>query len=277
MSTDGEMDPNAFILLPAVASGSHALPWIEKALDAHQMAGSPEYRSRGIPYSIGPAAGEISFHIYEGLDSAFSGQDRTIERIFEELRGMFEKWEKASDGFHYIPKREYWHTEGNFDFIGALSAERRAAWRIQFMTRAFASGVRKICVMDASEKEQTAVRTYVKTLPWPFPMQSADSLVRTQHDSISVFFHEDALSNTNRSVWIVWVAAGQQGTEVEIPVRGDSVHVLDITGAETTVLSKLGYVSIHLKGDQKNGAPIDYCRWTQELSDFNHGLIRWHG
>src|SRR4051794_16200619 len=172
-------DPRALILLPATAAGGRGdHPWIEAALDAHRLAGSPAYRRRGVPHSIGPAADGVSFHVYEGLNSAFSGTDRTVERVFGEMCDVFERWESAAAGFHYARKREYWHTEGNFDFIGALSAERRAAWRIQFFTRAFAAGIRKVCVMDASGREQAAVRGYVRVLPWPFPMQPADAEVK---------------------------------------------------------------------------------------------------
>jgi hypothetical protein len=94
------------------------------------MAGSPVFRAQGKPYSIGPVIDVVSLHNYEGLDSAFSGGSRTIGQVFDDVSGVFEKWEQRVPGFTYARKPEYWHTEGNYDFIGALSKERRAAWRI---------------------------------------------------------------------------------------------------------------------------------------------------
>jgi hypothetical protein len=249
-----EIDPQAFILLPAVASGKDALPWIEAALDAHGLRGSPAYRSQGLPYSIGPVADGISFHVYEGMDSAFAGQARTIEPIVAERRAVFEKWEKAASGFHYAPKKEYWHTEGNFDFIGALSSERRAAWRVQFFTRAFAAGVRKVCVMDASEAERIAVRTYVKALPWPFPMNRADALATVKQGQAVVFKHEDASPNGGR-VWIIWAIAGGDDAIVEIPVRKESVAVWGVDGSEKLVKCANGRLSLRLQGDPKMSPP----------------------
>ncbi|HXE54368.1 MAG TPA: hypothetical protein VN541_15200, partial [Tepidisphaeraceae bacterium] len=172
-----QFDPHAVIVLPATAGGTHALPWIEAALDAHGMPGSPIYRQRNVPYSIGPVADVVSFHCYEGLETAFTGSDRTIVDDFLDVRTAFEKWESRSDGFHFVRKQEYWHTEGNFDFLGILSAKRRAAWRMQFFTRAFAAGIRKVCVMDPSEPERIAVKAYIHALPWPFPMKLADDQV----------------------------------------------------------------------------------------------------
>ncbi|MGA2253231.1 MAG: hypothetical protein ABSG53_01100, partial [Thermoguttaceae bacterium] len=146
-------DPRAMILVPATAGG-RAIPWIEATLDAQQLKGSPDYRRAAIQNSIGPVADGVSFHLYEGLAVVFHDPDCTVERLLESIRGVFNRWESRAPGFHYAKKREYWHTEGNYDFVGWLSADRRAAWRIQFFTRAFAAGVRKVCVMDASERER---------------------------------------------------------------------------------------------------------------------------
>ena len=111
--------------------------------------------------------------------------------FWAELRDVFNQGETADASFAYPRKREYWHTEGNFDFIGWLSAERRAAWRIQFFTRAFAAGVRKVCVMDASERERAAVRAYIQTLPQPFPMRLADTEVNVLMVKSTAFVHLD--------------------------------------------------------------------------------------
>jgi hypothetical protein len=74
-----QVDPQAVIIGPAANIGSASLNWIESTLDAPSMRGSAEFRRRGQAYSIGPALDVVSFHVYEGLDSAFTGKDRTIE------------------------------------------------------------------------------------------------------------------------------------------------------------------------------------------------------
>lgn len=70
-----EADPLALLLLPGVASGEHKTKWLEQALNAHGLAGSPAYRSNAVSYSIGPVTDVVSFHVYEG-DSAFKGRPR---------------------------------------------------------------------------------------------------------------------------------------------------------------------------------------------------------
>jgi hypothetical protein len=91
-----QADPQAVILGPSVMGGGQASTWIESALDAQALRGSPVFRARARPYSIGPALDVVSFHIYEGLDSAFTGKDRTIEVAFSEIRAVFERWEAGS-------------------------------------------------------------------------------------------------------------------------------------------------------------------------------------
>ena len=121
------IDPQAVIIGPAANIDPGALAWIDSALDADSRRGSPVFRQRNEPYSIGPVLDAVSFHIYEGLDTAFAGKDRTIEVAFGEIREVFERWENRSAGFAYHRKQEYWQTEGNFDFLGVLSRERRVS------------------------------------------------------------------------------------------------------------------------------------------------------
>lgn len=185
-------------------------------------------------------------------------QAKTIEVVFDEVRAIFENWEKRSDGFHYARKQEFWHTEGNFDFIGALSEERRAAWRIQFFTRAFASGIRKVCVMDASKLEIAAVRTYVEALPWPFPMERADNEIKTLTGDAKVvaYRHKDESGPEGGQVWILWVAAGDPNATVEIPVSGKVVTVAQTDGTKTQHEAKDGRITAELVGDKKMAPPI---------------------
>ena len=248
-------DPRAVIALPACTGGGHAAGWIEPALDAHRLAGSPEYRRRGAAHSVGPVADVISFHIYEGLDSMFA--DRTVERVFGELRDVFDKWETGAAGFHYSRKREYWHTEGNFDFLGLLSAARRAAWRLQFFTRAFAAGVRKVCVMDArSAPEQAAVRAYVGALAWPFPMRPADGEVKVLRGSAAAFRHPDGDKPGAGHVWVLWAVADTGDAQVEVPVVREQVTLIQVDGTTTVRRVSARRLAVDLSGDRKMAPPI---------------------
>ncbi len=249
-------DPKARIVAPALAAGKGGLRWLEAALDPGAMAGSPAFRARGKPYSIGPAIDVVSLHSYEGLDSAFSGEPCTVSQVFDDVRAVFDKWERRTPGFTYPRKEEYWHTEGNFDFVGALSAQRRAAWRMQFFTRAFAAGLAKVCVMDASEREQAAVRAYVRALPWPFPMNDAVAEVRVLHGRAAVFRHPDGKQPEAGQVWIIWAIAGTGDAQVEVPVRRNRVRLVQVDGASAVASAPGHQLTLGLRGDRKMAAPV---------------------
>lgn len=249
-------DPQAVILAPAANIGKASLAWIQNTLDAPAMRGSPEFKRLGQAYSIGPITDVVSFHVYEGLDSALSSSPRTVEVVFGEVRDVFEAWENRAPGFTYPRKLDYWHTEGNFDFLGVLSRERRAAWRVQFLTRAFAAGVRKVMVMDASAPEQAAVRAYIRALPNPFPMERVNERYKVVRGTPVVFRHQDTASAGARSVWVLWAVAGTGAAEVELADIGAQAKTIQIDGKESLVVSTNGSVLIHLGGDQKMPPPL---------------------
>jgi hypothetical protein len=252
-------DPRALILLPATTGGGDATPWIVAALDAEGLHGSPAYRKQGKGYSIGPVADGISFHGYEGADSAFAGTPRTIERAFSEIGDAFVAWDRKHPEAHVRARREFWHTEGNFDFIGALSATRRAAWRWQFFTRGFAAGIRKVCVMDASKPERAAVKAYVEALPCPFPMKPADAEVKVAHGKVTAFRNLDGAGPAAGQVWVVWAVAGTGDAQVEIPLSvavGSHVTLVDVDGTKTERPAPGGHVVVDLKGDRKMAPPV---------------------
>ncbi|HWI58888.1 MAG TPA: hypothetical protein VNZ22_16800, partial [Bacillota bacterium] len=246
----------AIMVGPSVMGGGKAPAWIEGALDAQGLRGSPAFQKQAKPYSIGPVLDAVSFHVYEGLDSAFSGQDRTLEVAFGEIRRVFEQWEERAAGFAYPRKQEYWHTEGNFDFFGVLSAERRAAWRLQFFTRAFAAGVRKVVVMDASKPEQAAVRAYVRVLPDPFPMERAETQARILSGRPVLFWHRDSTNATAGRVWVVWATAGTGEATVEIPCLREAVSSVSVDGAHNSITPTNGRVQLQLRGDAKMAPPV---------------------
>lgn len=249
-------DPQAVIIVPGLAAGKNGLPWLAGTLDATALAGSPAFRAQGKRFSIGPVADVVSFHNYEGMDSAFSGEPRTIGQVFDDVRAVFEKWEQRAPGFTYARKQDYWHTEGNFDFLGILSSERRAAWRFQFFTRAFAAGIRKVVVMDASAAERKAVRAYAAVLPKPFPMLPASNEVVVVNGQVSGFRHPDGVEPGAGQVWVVWALAGTGPATVEVPVQRERVEVISVDGHSSPFTATAGRVRLDLKGDPKMPPPI---------------------
>ncbi len=244
------VDPEAVIVMPAIGGGGRGIDWLEQTLDAHAKNGSESFRQRQTAFSIGPATDVVSFHLYEGLDTFFAGQDRTIGQAFSDVRGVFEEWESRSAGFEYARKKEYWHTEGNFDFLGLLSQERRAAWRWQFFTRAFACGIRKVAVMDAKGLEQSAVREYVRLLPNPFPMLS-DERVQVVSGNVSAFRHP-----SNETVWVIWANAGTGTAVVDVPATRNFASVHTVDGKEATTNAADGFYRLELAGDEKMAPPV---------------------
>jgi hypothetical protein len=249
-------DSNAVIVAPGLAAGKDGLAWLASALNAAELAGSPLYRERGKAFFIGRAVDVVSLHNYEGLDSAFSDGPRTIAQVLDDVSGAFEKWENVSPEFAYARKQEFWHTEGNFDFIGALSSERRAAWRIQFFTRAFAAGIRKVCVMDASAKERIAVKAYVQALLWPFPMRDAASEIKVLRGNVAAFRHSDGSGSEVGQVWVLWAIANTGDAVVEVPVRRNRVEMATVDGQTEAVSATESRVRLDLKGDAKMAAPV---------------------
>lgn len=244
-------DPKAVIVAPGMASGKNGLPWLEAALDGKSMKGSPTYRKAGREYSIGPVVDVISFHNYEGLDSAFGGGSRTIGPVFDEVRGVVERWEQSQPVTSLTRKEEYWHTEGSYDFVGVLSASRRANWRFQFFTRVFACGIRKVCVMDASPLEQTAVQAYVSTLPNPFPMVAADKEVTVIQGQPVAFRHDDGARPVDGRVWSIWATANTGDAVVEFAVMQPRVTIISVDGSRIAVDANAGRIRFTLKGDSK--------------------------
>jgi hypothetical protein len=244
------VDSKAVIALAATAGGGNARPWLSAALDAGQLQGSPSFKTAGAHYSVSPVADIVSFHCYEGLEAVFSRGNRTIVDDITEVRDVFKKYEPNRT------REEFWHTEGNFDFLGVLSAKRRAAWRFQFMTRAFAAGLRKVCVMDPSKEERAAVKAYIAALPNPFPMAPADSEVKGISGRASAFRHLDGAAPDAGQVWIVWPVAGTGDGRVQIPVVHDHVKIVGVDGTETLQDAKQTdhKITLELKTDAKMAA-----------------------
>lgn len=236
-------DPQAVILCPGMAGGGNGLHWLEQALTP-----STDSTNR---FSIGPVTDVVSFHCYEGLETALLRQDRTIEQDFMDVRQTFEKWEHLAPGFDYNPKQDFWHTEGNFDFLGVLSKRRRAAWRFQFFTRAFAAGIRKVCVMDASPPERVAIRAYVEALPEPFPMLPANEQVRVLRGNAIAFLHLDSPEPDAGRVWVVWAAADSGTAVVEIPARRARLALIGVDGQRQMLEASGGKIRLYLEGDRK--------------------------
>ncbi len=251
-----DIDPQALILAPSMPGSSSGGLWVEQTLGLHGLVGSSTYIAQGESYSIGPWTDVISFHIYEGLDSFFSKEDRTIDRVALEARQPFLEWQAQQPDSDSRRSYPTWHTEGNFDFLGVTSQESRAAWRFQFFVRGFAAGVAKIMVMDASEKEQVAVRTFIKILPSPFPMLPASSEVEVIEGALQAFRHPDGDEADSGQVWVIWAENGTEGATVDLPVRHDKVQLHRPDGASSSVASVMGKVRLYLPGGEDISPPL---------------------
>lgn len=249
-------DPHAFILAPGMAAGPHGTNWLLATLTPDTTNRSPASAAARFRGSLGPIIDGVSFHNYEGLDSAFAGQPRTIAQVFDDVRSVVEAAEQSAPEFTYHRHQEYWHTEGNYDFIGALSAKRRAAWRFQFFTRAFACGIRKVCVMDASPPERTAVKTYVATLPHPFPMLPALDQIVILQGQAHVFRHPDGPEPQAGQVWIAWAEPGGAPAQIDLPVQRTRIALRTPDGATTPAMPTAGRLRLTLPGDAKMPAPV---------------------
>jgi hypothetical protein len=251
-----KIDPQALILTPAISGGGNGGSWVEDALDASCLAGSPTFRQHGLPFSIGKSTDVVSFHSYEGLDTAFSKDERTVERVFSEIRATFDRWERQVPEFSYPRKEDYWHTEGNYDFLGVMSAERRAAWRLQFFTRGFAAGIRKLAVMDACPREQIAVGNYIRVLPNPFPMLPAKKEVSVVQGQVAAFRHPDGPEPEAGQVWITWALANTGDAIIEIPTRRSHLEATSVEGQRRILEPINGRVRLELRGDAKMAPPV---------------------
>jgi hypothetical protein len=163
---------------------------------------------------------------------------------------------KRAPDFAYSRKQDYWQTEGNFDFLGILSRPRRAAWRVQFFTRAFAAGIRKVVVMDASRPEQIAVRAYLRALPDPFPMRPAGDRITVLSGRPIAYCHLDSNATNAGRVWVLWATADSGPADLEIPCLRDQAKLIQVDGAETMLTRTNDHLRIHLQGDRKMAPPV---------------------
>jgi hypothetical protein len=248
-----QVDSKALIAAAATAGGGHLANWLGGALDVSRLQGSPSFNAAGVHYSIGPVADIVSFHCYEGLETSFGGTDRSIVDDLSEVRDLFDRYRTTAAGFTYASKKEYWHTEGNFDFLGVLSSTRRAAWRFQFMTRAFAAGVSKICVMDPSKEESAAVKAYISALPRPFPIVAADDQVKVISGRATAFRHLDGAAPDAGQVWVVWAVAGTGNARLQVPVMHNLVKIVGVDGVESSHAADptSHEITLDLAGDEK--------------------------
>lgn len=240
-----QADPGAVVAAPAVAAWEGSVPWLEEALGLHGLVGSPTYMKNGELYSIGPWIDVVSFHVYEGMDAIFSSKEVTAGSVMRQVLAPFLAWQEKTEGA--AKGFPCWHTEGNFDFVGVTPQEERAAWRFQFFARSFAAGVAKVVVMDASEKEQAAVKTFVEVLPDPFPIVPAEHQLTVLEGKVVAYRHTEPA----RTVWVLWAKNGTPGAKVEVPVSGESARIYNVDGRVKTVNSDEGNILVALPGGER--------------------------
>jgi hypothetical protein len=249
-------DPQAVIVGPGMSAGKEGLAWLGEALNPTTPSTLGASRGAGQGDSIRSVFDVLSFHNYEGLDSAFAGEPRTVAQVANDVRNVFEASLGRTPSTISGTPEEYWHTEGNFDFLGSLSAQRRAAWRFQWFARAFAAGVQKVCVMDASVAEQQAIRAFVRVLPDPFPMVEATREITLHQGRGVAFRHEDVGGPKPGRVWVLWAEPGVGEAIVELPVVHAAVEVVAVDGTVAKLEPQAKRVRLTLSGDRKMAPPL---------------------
>jgi hypothetical protein len=110
--------------------------------------------------------------------------------------------------------------------------------------------------MDASAPERAAVRAYIRTLPWPFPMTPADTEGKVARGRATAFRHVDSEQPEAGQVWILWAIAGTGDAVVEIPVTHERVTLVQVDGTEFGANASGGRLTLELKGDRKMAPPV---------------------
>jgi hypothetical protein len=173
-----------------------------------------------------------------------------------EVRAPFKVWQQQQSNMNQKKGWSVWHTEGNFDFFGLSSEESRAAWRFQFFARGFTAGIGKIVVMDASEKEQTAVRKFIQVLPDPFPMMPASKDIKVFDGEVQAFRHVDGAQEGAGRVWVIWASKGTQEANIQIPVIHDAVRIHHVDGTSEVVPAVSGAIRLTLLAGEEISTPV---------------------
>ena len=235
------VDPTALIVATEHAEGEEEMSWTTAVLQAGTQEASPTYLANGIDYVAGPAVDVPSFHSYEILGGIFGnafldGDDISAQQLLKGARRTKAKWQEFENqpGHEYAPKTELWHTEGGFGFI-ADDPEGKKHWIIQWLTQAFAAGVTKATIMDASPEQARAVRTMTCLLPDPFPMVDVTAAVGANPAATFVF---RATRNTDGgATYVAWARTGEGNIfppQVSLPVNSDDVKIVTWDGAVTS-------------------------------------------
>ena len=110
--------------------------------------------------------------------------------------------------------------------------------------------------MDASDREQAAVRAYVATLPRPFPMRPADTEIQVLRGRAAAFRHSDGDGTEAGQVWVLWAVAGQGDAQVDLPVVHDTVTLVQMDGSKTEGHILGHRLTVNLRGDRKMAPPV---------------------
>lgn len=219
------VDPDAQIVLGALASGTGNLPWWEAVL--------------ADPSDPGPQADVISFHNYEGMDSI--GRDRRSKCV---LSDIYSRYNERMVSTGEAPTDAVWHTEGSVDFLHRLPGPERANWRMQWSVRLFAMGAHKLTFKDPDPEEIVVQALLSEHLPLPWPMLDRSSELGLPAQG-GAFQHP----TESGAVWVVWPENDQRGeTEVVLDVANPAVRVFDADGSAHSLQAEDGRVRLSLKG-----------------------------
>jgi hypothetical protein len=229
--------PGAKIVATEHSEGDAGMPWTTHVLQAGTQEASPTYIANGIDYVAGPSVDVASFHSYELLGGIFGnafldGDDLSAQQLLKQARKTKAKWQQfeTQAGYTYAPKTELWHTEGGFGFV-ADDPQGKQNWVVQWLTQAFAFGVTKATIMDATPEEARAVRTMTCLLPNPFPVVNVTTAVGANPSDAFVF--RSTRNTDGGSTFVAWARSGGGNVisgHVTVPVTGSNVKIVSRDG-----------------------------------------------
>lgn len=259
------IDRHAVVVGDASGNGTSDEDFLREILDSGTNKASADYVKNGRRYAAGPSIEVASFHVYEQTVGLFNSA-QSNEDFYRHIKAIYDHYERQP-GFHYPRKKEYWLTEGGYDFsigdppaIGMLNLPvstppnvglgYRANWTWQAAARAFDSGITKLCIQDTnlSPPQQVAVRTLIRSVDNPLRLRNVTQQLGVAASEASVFRTRSPRADT----YMAWAANGSAGATVRLPVHAAQVRVIRTDGSETLVPSSNGVVQLSLDG----GAPF---------------------
>lgn len=135
------------------------------------------------------------------------------------------------------------------------SETKRENWVIQWFCRAFAAGVRKVMVKDASPGMARSVKTMVELLPDPFPMEQVNKRIGVSLESASVYRVERR--SDGGWTYVAWAENGSWlDRSIELPIRSERAFKVSRDGKRKELTVSNGHVHVTLSSGTPFAEPV---------------------